>query len=128
MLFSSSIKKSLLSLVTTLTVSLCAYAAPAAKSSVPAAPAPAPKSTTALAPDFTLKSLTGSNVRLSEQRGKVVMLNFWASWCGPCRQEMPLLDDIYKKYQKMGFVLLGINVEEDDTEAKKMLKKICFNW
>jgi peroxiredoxin len=76
------------------------------------------------APDFTLKSSAGTNVRLSEQRGQVVMLNFWASWCGPCRQEMPLLDGISKKYSKMGFVLYGINVEQDNTDAKKMLKDL----
>ena len=73
------------------------------------------------APDFTLKSSTGENVRLAEQQGQVVMLNFWASWCGPCRQEMPLLDGISKKYSKMGFVLYGINVEKDNGPAKKML-------
>lgn len=76
------------------------------------------------APDFTLKSSTGENVRLAEQRGQVVMLNFWASWCGPCRQEMPLLDAMAKKYGKMGFALYGINVEEDNTDAKKMLKDL----
>ncbi len=76
------------------------------------------------APDFTLKNSAGANVRLAEQRGQVVMLNFWASWCGPCRQEMPLLDGIAKKYGKMGFVLYGINVEEDNTDAKKMLKDL----
>jgi thiol-disulfide isomerase/thioredoxin len=73
------------------------------------------------APDFTLKSSTGENVRLAEQQGQVVMLNFWASWCGPCRQEMPLLDAMSKKYSKMGFVLYGVNVEKDNKPAKKML-------
>ncbi len=80
------------------------------------------------APDFTLKSSTGENVRLAEQRGQVVMLNFWASWCGPCRQEMPLLDGISKKYGKMGFVLYGVNVEEDNTAAKKMLKDLGMSF
>lgn len=80
------------------------------------------------APDFTLKSSTGENVRLAEQRGQVVMLNFWASWCGPCRQEMPLLDNISKKYGKMGFVLYGINVDQDTAEAKNVLQKINVNY
>ena len=74
------------------------------------------------APDFTLKSRDGSNVRLSDLRGQVVMLNFWASWCGPCRQEMPILDDLYKRYGKAGFVLLGVNVEQDSSLGEKYLK------
>lgn len=73
------------------------------------------------APDFTLKNSAGENVRLAEQRGQVVMLNFWASWCGPCRKEMPLLDDMHKRYGKAGFVLYGVNVEHDVTDAKKLL-------
>lgn len=76
------------------------------------------------APDFTLKNDAGENIRLAEQRGKVVMLNFWASWCGPCRQEMPLLDDMSKRYTKAGFVLYGVNVEKDVTDAKKLLKEL----
>jgi thiol-disulfide isomerase/thioredoxin len=73
------------------------------------------------APDFTLKSEAGDNVRLAEQRGKVVMLNFWASWCGPCRTEMPLLDEMYKRYNKAGFELYGVNVEQDTAAAKKLI-------
>lgn len=76
------------------------------------------------APDFTLKSTEGDNLRLSEQRGDVVMINFWASWCGPCRQEMPLLDGLYQRYSKAGFKILGVNVEEDPEAARKLLKDI----
>jgi peroxiredoxin len=76
------------------------------------------------APDFTLPSSKGDNVRLAEQRGQVVMLNFWASWCGPCRKEMPLLDAMYQRYSSAGFVLYGVNVEEDNTDAKKLLKEL----
>lgn len=76
------------------------------------------------APDFTLQSSTGENVRLAEQRGQVVMLNFWASWCAPCLKEMPLLDEMSKRYSSAGFVLFGVNVEEDNTDAKKLLKKL----
>lgn len=53
------------------------------------------------APDFTLESRSGENLRLEDHRGEVVMLNFWASWCGPCRQEMPLMDDIYSQYKDL---------------------------
>jgi peroxiredoxin len=69
------------------------------------------------APDFTLKSLDGRNLRLAEQRGQVVMVNFWASWCGPCRLEMPHLNRIYEKYRTSGFVLLGVSVDDDARAA-----------
>ncbi len=76
------------------------------------------------APDFTLKSLSGENVKLSELRGEVVMINFWASWCGPCRQEMPILDALYGQYKDLGFTILGVNVEEDPEGARRLLKMI----
>ena len=47
--------------------------------------------------------------------GNVVLINFWASWCGPCREEMPLLNALHKKYEPLGFTVLGVNVEEDIT-------------
>lgn len=76
------------------------------------------------APDFTLKSNADENIRLAEQRGKVVMLNFWASWCGPCRKEMPLLDEMYQRYNKAGFELYGVNVEQSTADAEKLLKDL----
>ena len=69
------------------------------------------------APGFTLKSMSGENVKLGEQIGNVVMINFWASWCGPCRQEMPLLNALHKKYEPLGFTVLGVNVEENSNMA-----------
>jgi len=80
------------------------------------------------APDFTLASNQGKNIKLSELSGQVVMINFWASWCGPCRQEMPLLDAMYKKYSPLGFTLLGVNVEEDSKPGKKLIRdlKVTF--
>lgn len=80
------------------------------------------------APDFTLKSRSGENIRLSELRGNVVMVNFWASWCGPCRQEMPLLDDLYQKYRDYGFELLGVNVDEKQSDAERMLERIPVSF
>ena len=81
-----------------------------------------------IAPDFTLKSHNGENLRLSELRGEVVMINFWASWCGPCRQEMPLLEELYSEYQPLGFTILGVNVEEDSSKAKAMLSEIPVSF
>jgi len=80
------------------------------------------------APDFTLKSRSGENIKLSELRGQVVMLNFWASWCAPCRQEMPLLEKLYQRYEPMGFTLLGINVEENSDDALRWLKNLDISF
>jgi peroxiredoxin len=76
------------------------------------------------APDFTLKSQNGDNIKLSELRGKVILINFWASWCGPCRQEMPELDQLYQHYRSLGFTILGVNVEENSDAAKSLLKDV----
>jgi peroxiredoxin len=75
------------------------------------------------APDFTLKTLNGPNLRLEEYRGQVVLINFWASWCGPCRQEMPILDRLHQRYEDTGFAVLGVNVEGDPKPAQKIVDK-----
>lgn len=80
------------------------------------------------APDFTLKSQSGANLKLSELRGEVVMINFWASWCGPCRQEMPKLEELYARYKPLGFTILGVNIEEDSSKAKALLKDIQVSF
>jgi peroxiredoxin len=76
------------------------------------------------APDFTLHSMSGSNLRLKEQRGRVVMVNFWATWCAPCRQEMPQLNRLYEKYRSSGFMLLGVNVDDDPSKAAEVAAKL----
>jgi peroxiredoxin len=77
------------------------------------------------APDFTLHAMGGgANLRLKEQRGRVVMVNFWATWCGPCRQEMPQLNRLYEKYKSSGFVLLGVNVDDDAAKAAEVAAKL----
>ncbi len=75
------------------------------------------------APAFSLPARGGSTVNLSQFKGQVVMINFWASWCAPCRKEMPLLDNIYKKYKPLGFTLIGVNVEPDQKDAETFLKQ-----
>ena len=80
------------------------------------------------APDFALKSSTGENLRLSEYRGDVVMINFWATWCGPCRQEMPLLDELYARYQRVGFNLLGVNIDDDSRRAMQMIEELGVSF
>lgn len=80
------------------------------------------------APDFTLEALDGPNLRLQEYRGQVVLINFWASWCGPCRQEMPVLDRLHQRYEEAGFAVLGVNVEGKRAPAEKIAKqaKVSF--
>ncbi len=80
------------------------------------------------APDFTLESRSGENLRLEDHRGEVVMLNFWASWCGPCRQEMPLMDELYSQYKDLGFTILAVNVDENRDEALRFLDKVPVNY
>lgn len=76
------------------------------------------------APAFSLPLRGGSApLGLDKLRGQVVMVNFWASWCEPCRKEFPLLDQIYKKYKAAGFTLVGINVEPDAKDAESFIAK-----
>jgi peroxiredoxin len=80
------------------------------------------------APDFTLPSLDGPNLRLQEQRGRVVMINFWATWCGPCRVEMPHLARLYEKYRGSGFTVLAVNIDEDPHKAASLAKQLGMRF
>ena len=75
------------------------------------------------APSFTLAALTGQQAALSQYKGQVVMVNFWATWCGPCQQEMPLLDQMSKKYKPAGFTLIGVNVDKEAPPVKDLLAR-----
>ena len=72
---------------------------------------------TRAAPDFTLKDAKGTRVSLSDYKGKVVVLNFWATWCGPCKTEIPWFIDFQKTYGPQGFTVLGVSMDEDGWNA-----------
>jgi thiol-disulfide isomerase/thioredoxin len=74
------------------------------------------------APAFKLDSMAGKQVSLDQYKGQVIMINFWASWCGPCRTEMPILEKLHAKYKPMGFTMIGVNVEPDSSLAANWLK------
>ncbi len=76
------------------------------------------------APNFNLTTLDGKPVSLASLKGKVVMVNFWATWCVPCRQEMPHLEALYQRYNGLGFELLAVNVEKNNADgARKWLEE-----
>ncbi|HXF70322.1 MAG TPA: TlpA disulfide reductase family protein [Thermoflexus sp.] len=101
----------------------------------PAPRAPTPEASTPVsmglitgipAPDFELERLDGGTVRLRDLRGKVVMLNFWATWCVPCREEMPLLAQIYRDYHPQGLEILGVNLtsQDDLAEVRRFVQEL----
>lgn len=80
------------------------------------------------APDFTLKSMAGKNLNLAEQRGNIIVINFWASWCGPCRKEMPVLQKFYNKYQDLGVSVWGVNVEQENQAGRDFLADLDLKF
>jgi thiol-disulfide isomerase/thioredoxin len=80
------------------------------------------------APEIALKTLAGETVKLSALKGKVVLVDFWASWCGPCRESMPVLEKLSKSYKEQGFVVLGVNIDNDAEAARKFLKDLPVSF
>lgn len=81
------------------------------------APPPSPREGFS-APNFTLDTLEGGQVTLSELRGKVVMVNFWATWCPPCKAEMPAIEKVYRAYRDLGLEVLAVNTTNQDSESE----------
>lgn len=78
--------------------------------------------------NFTVKDIAGKDVRLSQYRGQVVLLNFWATWCVPCRREIPSLAALHRDYQERGFVVLGVSVDKEVRLIKPFARVMKMNY
>lgn len=81
-----------------------------------------------IAPDFVLPSLDGSPVNLYDHKGKIILINFWASYCQPCKVEMPAFQTVYEKYHEKGFLVLAINASGDDKNAISFIRDNNFTF
>jgi peroxiredoxin len=80
------------------------------------------------APDFELPDFTGKTVRLADYKGKVVFVNFWATWCGPCKYEIPVFVDLQAKYGAQGLAFLGISVDDEASALKPFVDQYKMNY
>jgi peroxiredoxin len=80
------------------------------------------------APDFTLKDMGGKDVRLSDFKGKVVLVNFWATWCGPCKYEIPMFIDFQNRYASQGLTFLGISVDDERETLQPFVDEYKMNY
>ena len=79
-------------------------------------------------PDFTLLTPEGGKISLRDFKGKTVFLNFWATWCAPCREEMPAMEKLYQEYRDKNFVVLAVNVKDRKQEAVALLKELKLTY
>ena len=79
-------------------------------------------------PDFHLKGTSGREVSLSQFRGKVLLVDFWATWCAPCKKEMPGYEDLYRRYRERGLVVIGIAADSDPALVAKFAKKLKITY
>jgi peroxiredoxin len=79
-------------------------------------------------PDFTLPSLNGKSITLSELKGKVVLINFWATWCPPCKLEMPSMERVYRKFKHNGFTILAVDIMEKPETVKKFAREYKLSF
>ena len=79
-------------------------------------------------PGFTLSDPAGKKVSLKDFRGKVVMLNFWATWCAPCREEMPTMERLYQEFKNKGFVIVAVDVKDNKTDALAFITEFKLTY
>jgi peroxiredoxin len=80
------------------------------------------------APDFTMKDINGNEIKLSDYKGKYILIDFWASWCGPCRKENPYLKDAYNRLKDKNFVIIGVSLDENADKWKQAIEQDQLPW
>ena len=91
-------------------------------------PSGQPPGTPRLAPDFSLTDLSGRNFRLSDYRGKVIVLDFWATWCDPCKQEIPHFIELQARYAAQGLQVLGVSMDDDEPPVRQFQQQYKMNY
>ncbi|HXW04569.1 MAG TPA: TlpA disulfide reductase family protein [Vicinamibacterales bacterium] len=77
---------------------------------------------------FTVKDMNGAEVRLADFKGKAILLNYWATWCGPCKIEIPAFVELYDKYKDQGFVILGVSTDDDPATLREYASELKMNY
>jgi peroxiredoxin len=78
--------------------------------------------------DYTLKDMHGTTVKLADFKGKAILLNYWATWCGPCKKEIPVLNDLYAQYKDKGLAIIGISVDDDEPTLREFSKEFPMSY
>jgi len=78
--------------------------------------------------DFTLQDVNGAKIRLADYKGKAILLNYWATWCGPCRLEIPIFNELYAQYKDRGVAIIGVTVDDEPPAVKEFIKTLPMNY
>lgn len=120
-----------LALIGILGVTACSSSSPSSPENAEEANAnrlPAAPGVGRLAPDFTLTTLDGNSITVSDFRGKTVFINFWATWCPPCRAEMPHIEALYQEYKDRDVIVIGVDLREGEDRVRRFVQDGDYNW